>query len=137
MLTEGSSSSGKALSNWSISSSPVTFTSVVFCTGMGAVSNASKENEPVASGEVIEAAATAGMGMSSSPSSEMSGKADAARSKSISSPPAAVAKEPPVSVGVENSSPRSSLSRERKSAIVVVVEEEEVVSEASKRLAGE
>lgn len=107
-LTEGMSISGNSFSNFSISSSPVTFTSVV----LGGESKSSKEKPPLE--KVWPAGGADGTGISSS--SEMSGKAEAAASKSMSSPPAAVANVPPV--GVENSSPSSSLSRERKSVIV-------------------
>ena len=70
-----------------------------------------------------------GIGMSVDPSREISGKADAARSKSMSSAPVAVAKEPPVSVGTENSSPSTSFSRARKSSMVfVVVVDDEALS---------
>jgi hypothetical protein len=68
--------SGNSLENFSISSSPVTFTTV----SLGA-SNSSKNK----SFEVVRAAAAGRVGMS--PSREMSGKADAAASKSMSSLP--------------------------------------------------
>lgn len=61
------------------------------------------------------AAVDPGIGMSVEPSKEISGKADAALSKSIS--PDAVAKESPVCCA-ENSPPKISLSRVRKSAMV-------------------
>lgn len=54
--------------------------------------------------------------MSVEPSKEISGKADAALSKSMS--PDAVAKDSPVGAA-ENSPPKMSFSRARKSAIVV------------------
>ncbi len=107
------SSSGNSFSNFSISSSPVTFTSVSLPLIDG-VSKSSNEKLPLDATGAPDGADGTGM----SPSNSMSGKAEMACSKSISSP-AAVAKEPPVSVGVENSSPSSSLSRARKSVIVV------------------
>ena len=78
-LTLGTSISGNSLSNLSISSSPVTLTAVLFW-GAG-VSKSSNENPPL----VLPAARGGALGNSVVPSSEMSGKADAARSKSISS----------------------------------------------------
>ena len=75
----GTSISGNSFSNLSISSSPVTFTTVSFRTG-GA---ASKSNEKPLS---CLTGGAAGRGMSTEPSSEMSGKAEAARSRSMSSP---------------------------------------------------
>ena len=110
--------SGNSLSNFSISSSPVTLISVV---RDGGVLKSSKEKLSVAL--MGGAAPEGGTEMSPEPSSEISGKAEAARSKSMSPP--AVANEPPV--GVPNSSPRMSLSRCRKSVIVGSVVEDGVV----------
>ena len=96
--------SGNSLSNLSISSSPVTLTSVVRDGGVLKSSNAKLLDA------LIGGAAAAGGGMEKSPepSSEISGKAEAARSKSMS----AVDYVPPV--GVPKSSPNS-LLRSRKS----------------------
>ena len=94
--------SGNSLSNFSISSSPVTLISVV---REGGVLKSSNEKLSVAL--IGGATAGAGVGTSPRPSNEISGKADAARSKSMSPP--AVANVPPV--GVPNSSPSTSFSR--------------------------
>jgi hypothetical protein len=69
--------SGKSLENFSISSSPVTFTTV----SRGA-SNSSRKKSLLRAA-VLAVAGRAGM----SPSREMSGNCDAAASKSMSSPP--------------------------------------------------
>ena len=71
--------SGNSLSNFSISSSPVTLTSVV---REGGVLKSSKEKLS----DALNGGAAAAGGMEMSPSSEISGKAEAARSKSISPP---------------------------------------------------
>jgi hypothetical protein len=74
------SMSGNSVLNFSISSSPVTFTAVSLCAG--GLSKSSNEKPELATTVGCECT-----GMSASPSSEMSGKADAARSKSMSSAP--------------------------------------------------
>lgn len=108
--TSGDPISGKLLSNFSISSSPVTFTSVLpelFGTGL----NASKENVSVGGAEGAEMAGRDEI----SPSKSRSGNAEAAASKSMSSgldelerPDVTSEKEPP----------SNSLSRARKSDIL-------------------
>jgi hypothetical protein len=76
-ILTGTSISGNSLSNFSISSSPVTLT------GWEGTSSKSSKEKPAL---VFEAAgATGRLGMSPSPSREISGKADAAFSKSMSS----------------------------------------------------
>ena len=114
--------SGNSLSNFSISSSPVTFTSVTLPLG-GGVSKSSNENPfvpvdtlPFKIELVAVEVACVWVGMSSVPSREMSGNAEAARSN-MSSPPA-VANESPVGFVEANSEPRISLSRWRKSDMV-------------------
>lgn len=90
-----------------MSSSPVTFTSVG-----GGVEKSSKLKP-----ELLLFVASAGfwvVGMSEVPSREISGKAEAALSKSKSS-------FPPDPAAEENSPPRMSFSRSRKLLIVVVM----------------
>ena len=96
--------SGNSFWNFSSSSLPVTLTAESFSNGLSKSSNEKL---------LLVCAARAGVGMSPMPSREMSGKADAARSKSMSSPD-------PMSVlwDEENSPPRKSASRERKSLMV-------------------
>ena len=98
--------SGNSFWNLSSSSSPVTLTAESVSNGL---SKSSNEKLLLARA----ARAGAGVGMSPMPSREISGKADAARSKSMSSPD-------PMSVlwDEENSPPRKSASRENKSVMV-------------------
>ena len=77
--TWGTSMSGNSLSNLSISSSPVTFTSVV--RDGGGLLKSSKENDPEV---LVGGAAGGGAEESPVPSREISGEAEAARPKSMS-----------------------------------------------------
>jgi len=102
-LTTETPMSGNWLSNCSISSSPVTFTSL--CGGGVEKSSKSAKLDELVWWDKGGAPPRVGVGMSLEPSNEISGKAEAARSKSMSSPE-------------ENWPPRSSLSLERKSVMV-------------------